>query len=871
MAEKLVLIDGHSILHRAYFGVPELTNSEGIHTNAVYGFLNIMFKILDEEKPDYLIVAFDEHAPTFRHEVYSAYKGTRKPMEDALREQVPLIKDLLTAMGIKIISKEGIEADDILGTLAKEGEREGLSVSLVSGDRDLLQIASDNIKIRIPKTKRGGTEIEDYFAADVKERYGVTPGQFIELKALMGDASDNIPGVPKVGEKTAVELIKTYGSLENIFANVEEISKKSIRESLKENKDLADLSLFLATIKTDCELPAGPKDAPLPALFTKEAYMICRRLGLKSYLSRFDASVSADAITEVQSAEIKSFDEIFADITVGELISLSVLPSENEFLVYESKKDAAAVTDISGLKTLKDKGVRFLCLSAKGIYGYFYDEENLSAMDAVSCFEDAAIGAYLIDPLKGKYPAEDIISAYSGKMIKSFEESFGKCSDKEAYLKDNDAYKKREALICKYLLDSFKRIESILKEQNMYGIYRNMELPLSYVLFRMENEGIRADSKELAAYSSELDKTIKTLEERIWFQAGTEFNINSPKQLGVILFEQMGLKGGKKTKTGYSTAADVLEKLAPENPIIRDILEYRTYAKLKSTYTDSMASYISEDGRIHTKLNQCVTATGRLSSSEPNLQNIPMRYELGRRIRKVFKPKDGFVFVDADYSQIELRILASLAGDENLIEAYKSGEDIHTITASKVFHIPADEVDELKRRNAKAVNFGIVYGISTFGLSEDLSITKKEAENYINEYFLTYPGIKAYLDRAKSEAKEKGYSLTAFGRRRPIPELRSSNFMQRQFGERVAMNAPVQGTAADVIKIAMIRVYDRLLSEGLRSRLILQIHDELLVEAAKEEETKVLEILKTEMEKAADMPVSLIVSAHSGADLYEVK
>ena len=873
--KKLVLIDGHSILNRAFYGVPDLTNSEGTHTGAVYGFLNIMFRIVDEDKPDNLIVTFDEHAPTFRHLKYSAYKGTRKPMPEELREQVPLVKQMLAAMNVTVVSKEGLEADDLLGTLAKEAEKNGFEVSLVSGDRDLLQIASEHIKIRIPKTKKGGTEIEDYHASDVQALYGLTPDQFIQLKALMGDTADNIPGVPKVGEKTALELMHEYGSIDSIYEHIEEIKKNSIRESLRENRELADLSLFLATIKTDCELEIHPEDAPLPVFYTEEAYALCRKLELKSFYSKFDKQKAANAAADMDFT-VHPLSEFRADAL--KKVSLTFYPIDEKtfFAAFCVGKDVY-VSDgkesVDLIRKLVSEGCCIYTYDVKRLYPYLYAKGDYSVSSGEGCkgFCDLMIAEYLLNPLKGSYNIPDASENYLSLLINHYEEVFKKESFASALSSSRDrfvAFAEKEAAALYALSDV---LMEKLKNEEMDKLFFEMEMPLSFVLYKTEEAGIRADRDALNSYSAELDVTIKQLEQNIWAAAGEEFNINSPKQLGVILFEKMGIQGGKKTKTGYSTAADVLEKLAADHPFVGDILEYRTYTKLKSTYADGLTAFIKEDGRIHTSLNQCVTATGRLSSTEPNLQNIPMRYELGRKIRKVFTPADGFVFADADYSQIELRILASLAGDENLIEAYRSGDDIHRITASKVFHVPFEEVTDIQRRNAKAVNFGIVYGISTFGLSEGLSISRKEAEGYIKEYFATYPGIKAYLDGCKAAAKEKGYSVTMFGRRRPIPELKSSNFMQRAFGERVAMNAPIQGTAADVIKIAMIRVYDRIVKEGLKSRLILQIHDELLIEASADEESKVLTLLREEMENAAELPVKLIAEAHTGKDWYEAK
>lgn len=915
--EKIVLIDGHSILNRAFYGVPPLTNAKGQHTNAVYGFLNILFKILNEENPQYLTVAFDLHAPTFRHEMYKEYKGTRKPMPEELREQVPMIKEVLQAMGVQIVSKEGLEADDIMGTIAKRSEKEGIEVSLVSGDRDLLQIASEHIKIRIPKTKGGKTEIEDYYAKDVEAAYKVTPHQFIELKALMGDTADNIPGVPKVGEKTATELMTTYGSIENIYAHIDEISKKSIRESLAANRDLADLSLELATIKTDADFDFSYEKAKLGNLFTPEAYTIFKQLSLKNFLNKFDEvnqNTSVDIEKEIQIVRINSktnAEKIFSDMSKSKDAAFRIInikgssagdfgatESGQMFLQFEEEKEhfVCAVTfdqnknvyfieaenDISKEYIIENLGnaitdnneSKFSCFDVKTEYGKLIAEDKIAALSSKQISNglfDCKIAAYLLNPLKSDYEMADVASEYLNITLPTWNELFGKMDLTTAYNSKKDeliSYVSKEV----YALNMAKAVlKEKLEETGMYKLYRDLEMPLSFVLYDMEREGILVKPEELKAYGEALTGRIAELEKSIHETAGVEFNINSPKQLGEVLFEKMQLPGGKKTKTGYSTAADVLEKLAPENPIINEILEYRTLTKLKSTYADGLSAYIEDDDRIHTNFNQTITATGRLSSTEPNLQNIPMRTELGRRIRKIFVPKADCVFMDADYSQIELRVLAHMSGDEQLIEAYKMDEDIHRITASKVFNTPFEEVTDLQRRNAKAVNFGIVYGISSFGLSQDLSISTKEAKKYIEEYFKTYPGIKLFLDKMVSDAKKKGYCESMFGRRRPVPELKSSNFMQRSFGERVAMNSPIQGTAADIIKYAMINVYDALKEKGLKSKLILQIHDELLIETYNDEVEEVRTVLSNEMQNACELAVKLEIDLHTGSDWYEAK
>ena len=909
--KKLVLIDGHSILNRAFYGVPNLSNAQGLHTNAVYGFLNILFKILEEEKPDYLAVAFDVHAPTFRHLMYEDYKGTRKPMPEELREQVPVMKDVLKAMHVVIVEQEGLEADDILGTLAKKAAAEGIEVSLVSGDRDLLQISDKNIKIRIPKTKMGRTEIEDYYPEDVVRTYQVTPLQFIDLKALMGDSSDNIPGVPKVGEKTATELMVRYGSLENIYNHVEEISKKSIRESLKENRELADLSKALATIKIDSDVTLEYEEAKAEGYFTPEAYELFKQLEFRNMLHRFEkeSMESGQGLTQtfqkVQSR--KEFLGKLKKIKAGQHIGL-FLPMEGDRLlgvaVSEQNASKRMETYVYVLPAQENAQLSFLgMLSENGgtegdsaesfqgtdeLYELGAALRELSVTAYISAFDikkyyryleqesteryfDILIGAYLLNPLKSDYDMEAIAAEHLDLTIPGRAETFGKTKLGEAAVSMTDKFVEY-CCYCAYVCANAEGVlTKKLRDTGMERLMREMEMPLSLVLYDMEREGVEVRREELKAYGDALVERIEELESSIHRLAGTKFNINSPKQLGEVLFEKLNLPGGKKTKTGYSTAADVLEKLAEDHPIVNEILEYRQLTKLKSTYADGLAVYIGEDNRIHTNFNQTITATGRISSTEPNLQNIPMRMELGRRIRKVFVPREGYEFMDADYSQIELRVLAHMSQDEQLIDAYRMEQDIHRITAAKVFHTPFEEVTDLQRRNAKAVNFGIVYGISSFGLSQDLSISRKEATEYIEQYFETYPGVKAFLDRLVSDAKEKGYITTMFGRRRPVPELSSSNFMQRSFGERVAMNSPIQGTAADIIKIAMIRAWKALREQGLKSRLILQVHDELVIETLCGEEEQVRKLLEDNMKAAAELAVTLEVDLHTGKNWYEAK
>lgn len=899
MDNKLVLIDGNSIVNRAFYGVPELTSKEGLHTNAIYGFLNILFKILEEEEPSHLMVAFDEKAPTFRHKMFDGYKGTRKPMPDQLREQVPVLKDILQSMNIRIYSQEGIEADDILGTMAKKGEREGYAVSVVSGDRDLLQLASDTILVRIPKTRGGKTVVENYYAAQVIEKYHVTPSQIIDLKGLMGDSSDNIPGVPGVGEKTAVKILTVYGTVENAIDHVDEITPNRAREAVRNNVDLAKMSKELATIKTDCKLGIAMEECLVEDMFNERAYHLIQSLDLKSILKRFDQDTGRDQKIEKNFVTLTTREEwsAFADkIQKDQPVAVKT--------VY--RKDARMSVDGAGQMTLfmneaegrlLGMAVAFsrelVCFCKVGEKLTEYDiteqikslishhvlvandlKSQLDFFDTASPERsfDTNLAAYILNPVQKSFGEEDIADNYASIAMYPYDQVFGKFSLEAAYAEKEEELIRYASYCALVNALAYPELLKELKKIKSYHLFEKIEMPLLFTLYDMEKQGILVERQALQEYGRELGARIREREEEIYERAGETFNINSPKQLGVILFEKMHMPYGKKTKTGYSTSAEVLEKLRFEDPIIEMILDYRQLAKLKSTYADGLDSYIEEtDGRIHTTFNQNVTATGRLSSTEPNLQNIPIRMELGRQIRKVFVPEQDYVFLDADYSQIELRVLAHMSEDETLIEAYRENADIHRTTAALVFHTPYEDVTELQRRNAKAVNFGIVYGISGFGLSRDLNISKKQAEAYIHDYFDTYPGVKEFMDKLVEQGKEKGYVTSLFGRRRPIPELSSKNFMQRQFGERIAMNSPIQGTAADIIKIAMIRVHQKLKEGNYRSRLILQIHDELLIETHREEIPEVKKILEEEMVHACELAVPLIAEVKQGSNWYEAK
>ena len=885
MAEKIMLIDGNSIVNRAFYGVPLLTNGEGRYTNGVYGFLNILFKLLDEEQPDYLAVAFDLHAPTFRHRTFDGYKGTRKGMPEELREQMPLLKEVLQAMHIPIFEQEGFEADDILGTLSALAEKNGIVPVVVSGDRDLLQLAGETLKVRIPKTKGGRTETEDYYAADVQAKYGVTPAEFIDMKALMGDASDNIPGVPGIGEKTAAKIIMQYHDIETAIAHAAEIKPKKASENLAAYQEQARLSKFLATIVRDMPLEWDKEILKIGDMFNQTAYELVKRLEFKSMFSRFEGSASAPKQAEQTYrfvADREGAKEVLAALKKGEVGYAFVY--ENE----EGQGLALYQEQLGGV--WMEASMAFLMQELLEIFQPFFADSAYRKIghdvkkdirflrsygyDGFAAEFDTAIGAYILNATGSSYEYDDIAAAFLNETYPSQEEVFGKGRTKKTFAvlpeAERTAYGARQAEI---FFRARKVMEERLAENEQKSLFYDMEMPLIYVLADMEKYGIKVDKAALLAYQKRLGESLDGMEEEIYALAGEKFNINSPKQLGVILFEKLGLKGGKKTKTGYSTAADVLEKLRTAHPIVERILHYRQLAKLKSTYADGLLAVMdAETEKIYSTFNQTITATGRISSTEPNLQNIPVRLELGRELRKIFIPESAeFCFLDADYSQIELRVLAHISGDESLIAAFKSNQDIHRMTASQVFHVPFDEVTPLQRSNAKAVNFGIIYGKGAFSLGQDLGISRKEAEEYINAYFARYPKIKTFMEDTIKNGTKNGYVSTLWNRRRNMPELQSSNFMQRAAGERAAMNMPIQGTAADIIKLAMIKVHRALQEGGYRSRLILQVHDELLIEAYKEEKEAVAKILKENMEHAADLLVPLDVDVHEGASWFEAK
>ena len=869
-----MMIDGNSIVNRAFYGVPLLTNAEGIYTNAIYGFMNILFKLLEEEKPDYLAVAFDLHEPTFRHKMYTDYKGTRKGMPEELRQQMPLLKQLLQAMHIKQYEVAGYEADDILGTLSQKAEQAGMIAVVVSGDRDLLQLASDTLKVRIPKTKGGKTEVEDYFGKDVLQKYGVTPTELIDVKALMGDASDNVPGVPGIGEKTAVKIIQQYKNIEQAILNCDAIKPKKASENLKAFQEQARLSKTLVTIIRD--VPLEMETQGIDHMFTEEAYKIIKNLEFKTFFCYFQQNTSETTKIQVLKTETQ-WKDFFAALPKQTEIAYTLLTENNVIYAISLYYDNAYFLELETPETLqqakeffeKDDYLKIAHDAKKDIA--ILRQNQIALKNVVF---DTALAGYILNSTKDSYEYDDIAKEFLEEIYPSEQELLGKGKTKLSILALEE--KERIQFICKQAEVTYrakaKMAEKIKQNQQEY-LYYQIELPLIRVLADMEKYGIRVQKETLQQYGVLLQKNIDCLTSEIYTMAGVEFNINSPKQLGEILFSEkhMALPGGKKTKTGYSTAAEVLEKL--EHPIIEKILQYRQLTKLKTTYVDGLLSVLDEKTqKIYSTFHQTITATGRISSSEPNLQNIPIRLDLGRQLRKVFIPTDeNYCFLDGDYSQIELRVLAHIADDKTLIEAFQQNQDIHRLTASQVFNVPFEEVTELQRRNAKAVNFGIVYGIGAFRLGQELNISIREAEDYSAGYFKKYTNIKKYMDKAIISAEEKGYAETIFNRRRAMPELHAKTFVQRSFGERVAMNMPIQGTAADIIKIAMIQVHQKLQEKGLRAKLILQVHDELLLEVHKEDAKEVAELLKQTMEQAVQLKVPMLVEVHQGNSWFETK
>lgn len=869
--KKLVAIDGNSIMNRAFYGIMNsklLMTTDGIYTNAIYGFLTILLKMINDEKPDYLCVAFDLKAPTFRHKKYEDYKGTRKGMPDELRVQMPIIKDVLRAMNITICELEGYEADDIIGTLSKKAEEEGMKTLLLTGDKDYLQLATENVTVRIPTTKMGNTESTDYTPEVIKEKYGIDPIQFIQIKGLMGDSSDNIPGVPGVGEKTAFSLITKYHDLDNIYNSLDEGKeldgiKGKLKEKLIENRELAFLSRDLGTIFKEVPLDFDIDDLKIKEYNSSELYNLFVRLQFKNFIEKLglkaDESGGSKQNCDIPELNIKDFSEINLD-GVNEISyyfkngKLAVCVNDTEYYTPNpSDEDLKKIFESDILKIGHGEKADYLALKSKG-----FNPKNMMF--------DLTIASYILNPAKDNYRLDEMILEVLGIVLESKKENvqLGLFD-----IPENEDKKEEYSRYALYILKCKEKYETELKEKNQFHLFEDIEMPLMRVLAEMEFSGVLVDREIIDEFSKKLSSSVDNLTHEIWNMVGTEFNINSPKQLGEILFEKLQLPVIKKTKSGYSTDADVLEKLRLEHPIIDKILEYRTLNKLKATYIDGIIPLIKEDGRVHAKFNQTVTATGRISCTEPNLQNIPIRTEIGKELRKMFVAKEGFTFLDADYSQIELRVLAHISGDENMIHAFNSGEDIHAMTASQVFDVPLEDVTKQMRSEAKAVNFGIVYGISDFGLATNIGTSRKKAKEYIEKYFAKYPGIKAYMDRTVKECKEKGYVETLWGRRRYVPEIKSNNFNVRQFGERVAMNAPIQGTAADIIKIAMINIEKELEDKKLESKLLLQVHDELVIETKLEEIETVRELLVRNMENVIKMDVPLKVEAEEGKTWFD--
>ena len=907
--ERLLLIDGNSILNRAFYGImgnKMLMTEDGTYTNAVYGFLSILFKTLEDLKPEYLVVAFDKKGPTKRHELYKEYKANRKGMPEELAMQMPIIKEILKAMNIKIIEKEGYEGDDIIGTLSRFGEKNGLNVTILSGDRDNFQLATDKITIQIPRTKQGKTETDNYDREKIKEEYGIEPYQLIQVKGLMGDASDNIPGVPGVGEKTALNLIKEYTDIDNLYKKIEEGTdniKGKLREKLVENKELALLSRELGRINVDSPIEENIEEMKLEEWDKPKVLELFKKYRFNRFIDRFGLQgekieeKSLENLFEVQLITnekdienlvkmIKTKKELFyyfntiskeePSYIIKKIInSISVVNLEKNIIYYYNFENNINTfikyfKDIFEDKEIKIGGFElakdYILLKQIGI-----EPNNLTF--------DAKIAAYLLSPTTSKYTLEGIATQYLNIDISSYLEENGITPKKDQinlFDEMNENTDKIEqytnAIYAYVIYKLYDVLTNKLKEYNSLELFNNIEMPLVKVLADMQYTGMYVDKEELIAYGEVLKEQISDLTKEIYNIAGEEFNINSPKQLGEILFEKLKLPFAKKNKNGYSTDVDVLEKLRNEHPIIEKILDYRGIMKLNSTYVEGLLPYINEvDNRIHSYFHQTVTATGRISSTEPNLQNIPTRVEAGKKIRKAFKPGDGSIFLDADYSQIELRVLAHISEDNHMIEAFQNDEDIHKQAASKVFNVPIEEVTPEERSKAKAVNFGIVYGISDFGLAEQIGVSRKEAKVYIEQYLEKYSGIKKFMEDIVESAKQNGYVETLFHRRRYIPELKSNSYVVRQFGSRAAMNTPIQGTAADIMKIAMIDVFNKLKAAKLKSKIVLQVHDELIIETKLEEKEQVEIILKESMENATKLKIPLKVELSVANNWYEAK
>ena len=879
---KLLLIDGNSIINRAFYGImgsKMLMTEDGTYTNAVYGFLSILFKELEDIKPEYLVVAFDLKAPTHRHKMYDKYKANRHGMPEELAMQMPILKETLKAMNICIIEKEGYEADDILGTLAKWGQKEELEVTVLTGDRDSFQLIDKNIKVRIPRTKMGKTETEDYTVEKIEEEYGLEPLDLIEVKGLMGDASDNIPGVPGVGEKTALNLIKQYKNIDEVYNHIDE-QKGKLKEKLLENKDLAYLSRTLGTIDINAPIEKDLNVFQIEEWNKPEVLEIFKRLKFNRFIDRFalQDNVGRTSLGEPQINTEIEHERIVDKTKLAELKqeiqenkAMYYYLTEEKFIIYSPKTNKCfSMENVQDFKDIfEDKNILKCSYKQKEEFIILWD----NGIEAKNLMFDIAIAGYILNSNINKYTIEYLSNEYINFDISEYLSNTEEAEAEQITLFDNaEEPKEDKTYIYAYTIYKlYNVLTQKMEEAGSIDLFNKIEMPLTEVLASMQYEGIYIDKQELLDFGKELQEKIYVLTQEIYELTGEDFNINSTKQLGEILFEKLKLTAKKKTKTGYSTDVDVLEKIKNEHPVIEKILEYRQLQKLNSTYVEGLIPYIDETGRIHSKFHQTVTTTGRISSTDPNLQNIPTRMELGRKLRKVFKPKQGCIFVDADYSQIELRVLAHISEDKNMIEAFCNNEDIHAQAASKVFNIPLEEVTKEERTKAKAVNFGIVYGISEFGLGEQLGVSRKKAKEYIEQYLDKYSCIKEFMTNIVEETKEKGYVETLYHRRRYVPELKSNNYMVRQFGGRVAMNTPIQGTAADIMKIAMINVYNKLKENNIKSKLIVQVHDEILVETLESEKEQVKQIVKEEMENVIKLKVPLLAEVEEGDNWYEAK
>ncbi len=849
---SLLVIDGNSIVNRAYYGIKILSTKDGVFTNAIYGFLNILEKLKDECNPDSVAIAFDLKAPTFRHEMYKEYKAGRKGMPEELASQLPILKELLGFLGYTIVSLEGYEADDILGTLGRVCEENGVKCMIATGDRDSLQLVSSKTTVRLATTKFGQSTVTMYDEEAIKEQYGITPNQLIDVKAIQGDSSDNIPGVLGIGEKGAGELIRKFGSLEYIYEHLDEIDiRENMRKKLEASKDNAFLSYKLGTINKFVPINTDLEHYKIKEADMQKVSALMTKLELFKLMEKMNINASEvkKSVSETREITIKELKDCVTVLPMLEDSGEAYFVRDEDVFYFEFENEVLKVipTDLFLKSFAKNKKIKKNCYDSKDFHKYLLKRVGICAENIEN---DVSLAAYILNPSGSSYEPERLCAEYEIPTFNSENTHANLCASLP--------------LICEKL--SFK-----IKQNNQTKLYKDIEIKLALVLADMEAQGFMVDKEGIKSFGEKLKEEIKTLEIGITEAVGYEFNINSPKQLGEALFVKLGLPHGKKTKTGYSTNAEVLENLRNMHPVVDDVLTYRTLTKLNSTYCEGLLKVVAEDSRIYSSFNQTETRTGRISSTEPNLQNIPVRTELGAELRKFFVARDGYTLVDADYSQIELRVLAHVSNDEVMIESFKEGKDIHTATAARVFGMPEEMVTPQMRSSAKAVNFGIVYGIGAFSLSKDIGVTRKEAENYINEYLRNFSGVNDYMERTIEMAKQNGYSEDIFGRRRYLPELSSSNFNTRAFGERVARNMPIQGAAADIIKIAMIKVFERLKEENLNAALILQVHDELIVEAPLEEKERVEEIVKNEMESAVEMVIPMLVSVNTGKTWYDSK